>query len=577
MVNPIVQRRTVDGLLQMIEKERHGEAVDRSLLKSLLRMLADIQMYEDAFESKFLEATDVLYSQEGNRYMQETDVPKYLAHVDKRLKEEMDRLIHYLDQSTRKPLILCVEKQLLGQHLTSILQKGFDNLMLSNRIADLALMYQLFGRVRKGMEELCAAFSGFIKKQGISIVLNPEKDKTMVQELLDFKEQLDTMIAEAFMKSEKFVNAMKESFESFINKRPNKPAELIAKFVDSKLRAGNKEATEEELERLLDRIMVIFRFIHGKDVYEAFYKKDLAKRLLVGKSASVDAEKSMLSKLKQECGAAFTSKLEGMFKDMELSKDVMVQFRQYLQHQSLPWNMDMVVSILTMGYWPTYLPMDVHLPTEMVHYQETFKKFYLAKHSGRKLQWQNTLGHCVVKADFSEVKKELQVSLFQTLVLLMFNEGNEYSLEDIKQATGVEDGELRRTLQSLACGKARVIKKRPQSKDIEDGDIFTFNKEFKHKLIRIKINQVQMKETPEENVNTTERVFQDRQYQIDAAIVRIMKTRKTLSHTLLVSELYTQLKFPVKPTDLKKRIESLIERDYMERDKEIANQYHYVA
>lgn len=41
-----------------------------------------------------------------------------------------------------------------------------------------------------------------------------------------------------------------------------------------------------------------FNFHTGKDVFEAFYKKDLAKRLLVGKSASVDAEKSMLSKLK---------------------------------------------------------------------------------------------------------------------------------------------------------------------------------------------------------------------------------------------------------------------------------------
>ena len=43
--------------------------------------------------------------------------------------------------------------------------------------------------------------------------------------------------------------------------------------MDVKLRAGNKEATEEELERLLDKIMVLFRFIHGKDVFEAFYKK----------------------------------------------------------------------------------------------------------------------------------------------------------------------------------------------------------------------------------------------------------------------------------------------------------------
>lgn len=50
----------------------------------------------------------------------------------------------------------------------------------------------------------------------------------------------------------------------------------------------------------------------------------------------------------------------------------------------------------------------------------------------------------------------------------------------------------------------------------------------------------------EEQASTTERVFQDRQYQIDAAIVRIMKMRKTLSHNLLMSEVYNQLKFPVK-------------------------------
>jgi cullin-4 len=52
-----------------------------------------------------------------------------------------------------------------------------------------------------------------------------------------------------------------------------------------------------------------YRFIHGKDVFEAFYKKDLAKRLLVGKSASVDSEKSMLSKLKAECGAGKIDRL----------------------------------------------------------------------------------------------------------------------------------------------------------------------------------------------------------------------------------------------------------------------------
>uniref|UniRef100_A0A8C2WCH1 Cullin 4A n=1 Tax=Cyclopterus lumpus TaxID=8103 RepID=A0A8C2WCH1_CYCLU len=487
-----VQKRTVDGILEQIELERNGETVDRSLIRSLLGMLSDLQVYKDSFEERFLVETNRLYAAEGQRLTfkgislnQRTDVCACIP------------LFEYIfSLFRRKPLISCVEKQLLGEHITAMLQKGLRILLDENRVAELALLYQLFSKVKGGLPTLLQFWRDYIKSFGGEIVCTPEKDKDMVQDLLDFKDKMDNVAQSCFTRSEGFINAMKEAFETFINKRPNKPAELIAKYVDSKLRAGNKEATEEELERILDKIMIIFRFIHGKDVFEAFYKKDLAKRLLVGKSASVDAEKSMLSKLKHECGAAFTSKLEGMFKDMELSKDIMIQFKQYIQNQSEPSNIELTVNILTMGYWPSYIPMEVHLPPEMVKLQEVFKLFYLGKHSGRKLQWQPTLGHAVLKAEFKEGKKELQVSLFQTLVLLMFNEGEEFSMEEIRAATGIEEEELRRTLQSLACGKARVLNKNPRGKDVEDGDRFNFNNDFKHKLFRIKINQIQMKETP---------------------------------------------------------------------------------
>jgi len=438
--------------------------------------------------------------------------------------------------------------------------------------------------VKTGQQELCNKMAEYVKKRGKVIVINPEKDKTMVQELLDFKEKLDLILLQCFRNNDKFVTSLKDSFESFINQRQNKPAEMIAKFVDSKLRAGNKESSEEELEKLLDKIMVIFRFIHGKDVFEAFYKKDLAKRLLVGKSASVDSEKSMLSKLKAECGAGFTSKLEGMFKDMELSRDINVAFKQHMAHlvdsdsQSMMGDkIDLTVNVLSIAFWPTYPVMQVHIPPYMSKYQEIFNKFYQGKYSGRKLQWQASLGHCVLKANFRSGQKELQVSLFQALCLMQFNSVDEMTLEEVREASNIEDGELRRTLQSLACGKARVLSKVPKGKDINDGDKFSYNKDFTNALFKIKINQIQLKETNDEQKATEERVFQDRQYQIDAAIVRIMKMRKTLSHNLLLTELYNQLKFPVKPPDLKKRIESLIDRDYMERDKDNANQYNYVA
>ena len=259
-----VQTRTVDGILMLIEQERHGDMVDRSLLKSLLRMLSDLQIYKDAFEKKFLLATEKLYAAEGQRLINERDIPEYLNHVERRIKEENERLVHYLDPSSKWQLIHMMEKQLLSEHLSTILTKGLDDLLETNRKPELLLMYSLLGRVSGGHDELKGKLCDYVKKRGRLIVVNPEKDKTMVQELLDFKQKLDTIMQECFKSNETFIVSMKESCESFINTRQNKPAELIAKFVDSKLRAGNKEASEEELEKLLDKIMVIFRYVTKK-------------------------------------------------------------------------------------------------------------------------------------------------------------------------------------------------------------------------------------------------------------------------------------------------------------------------
>jgi Cullin family len=91
-------------------------------------------------------------------------------------------------------------------------------------------------------------------------------------------------------------------------------------------------------------------------------------------------------------------------------------------------NIDLTVNILTMGYWPSYPLLEVTLPIEMVQYQEIFNKFYLGKHSGRKLQWQPTLGHCVLRADFLSVLSQPRgilnlINLQQNLLLISGKEG----------------------------------------------------------------------------------------------------------------------------------------------------------
>lgn len=100
--------------------------------------------------------------------------------------------------------------------------------------------------------------------------------------------------------------------------------------------------------------------------YALVFVQDLAKRLLLGRSSSIDLEKSMISKLKMECGAQFTSKLEGMFKDVDVSRDLMDKFGAYvrLPSSSKP-PFDMHVHVLTSSYWPAYAKATVNVPRQV--------------------------------------------------------------------------------------------------------------------------------------------------------------------------------------------------------------------
>ena len=81
----------------LIEQERHGDMVDRSLLKSLLRMLSDLQIYKDAFEKKFLLATEKLYAAEGQRLINERDVPEYLNILVDIMRDNEDKIQTCID------------------------------------------------------------------------------------------------------------------------------------------------------------------------------------------------------------------------------------------------------------------------------------------------------------------------------------------------------------------------------------------------------------------------------------------------------------------------------------------------
>ncbi|KAK9477682.1 Cullin family-domain-containing protein [Lipomyces japonicus] len=567
--NTDISSELTSSLLKYFKLNRSGKPFDRELVKTTIHMLSTLGAYFDEFHLEFINSTQKFYSKLAEEMASSLNTGDYLKAASKYLTFESDQAKEFdFDRKTKAETAEVTRQSLIFQTIDFIIGNGFEQFVEDDDIESLSLLYSLFAQV-DGLDVTVKAWSDYIRSEGFTFVQDPSRDQEMVKSLLKFKAKLDKILEQAFKNDVKFHNALRESFESFINKRQNVPAERIAKYIDELMKIGNRQMEDTEMDDRLERVLVLFRFIQGKDTFEAFYKKDLAKRLLLNKSASDDAEAKMLQRLKVECGTGFTKKLNGMFKDMAISKDMMRAFKE--SKHATDHNVELSVNVLSQAEWPTYPDVPVILPPTMNSILEDFSNYYHSQHKGRRLFWRHSLDHCTIRADFPKGKKELGLSLFQTVVVLKFNnipDGGYLSYEEIKAETGLVDHELQRTLQSLACGKIRILSKEPKGRDVNPGDRFKVNLKLDERAYRLRINQIQLKESAQENKQTHEEVKRDRQFEIQACITRIMKARKQLTHTELVQQVIEQTKNRgvVEMSDIKKNIDKLIEKDYIERD-----------
>ena len=110
--------------------------------------------------------------------------------------------------------------------------------------------------------------------------------------------------------------------------------------------------------------------------------------------------------------------------------------------------------MLTTGSWPTSPAPKCALTPELETCCKHFEDFYTGAHQGRKLAWQINMGTADVKACFSGGRRhELNVSSFQMLILVLFNSSDSLPYREIQAQTSIPHGDLRRSLQSLACVK----------------------------------------------------------------------------------------------------------------------------
>ena len=576
--------------LGAVLRERNGESVDRQLLHAASGMLIELgakshAFYEEVVEAPLLEATAEFYRAESDELVASASCDEYLRRAEERIDEEQARVGNYLIDETGGKLADVLYRELVQRHVSTLVamdQSGCVAMLRDDKVYGLRRMWKLFSRVDGGVEAITKCVLSLADEMGLSIVEDDARAKDpigSVQAVLDLKHKFDSIIAEAFDGDKRAVVVLNQAFEHFMNVRPGWP-EKLSLFLDDQLKRGIKSLNELQVEDLLDRALMLFRFLNDKDLFERYYKAHLSKRLLLSRTVSDDAERSMISKLKTECGFSFTSKLEGMFTDIRLSADAMDNFRASLAKRSMSLPIELSVSVLTTGFWPTAAAGNCVLPSEAMLCCDEFKRNYLATHTGRRLTWQYNLGQAELRARFPLRRHELVVSTYAMCILLLFNNADALTYKDIAQALQIDAGDLVRNLQSLASGKYRVLTKEPKGKDVNETDIFHYNAKFTNKTIKFKIATVSAKtETVEQRSETMAKNDEDRKHLIEAYIVKVMKMRKRLSHNLLVAEVTKQLGARFRPSVavIKKRLESLLEREYITRTQDDRSVYEYLA
>ncbi|TIB15518.1 hypothetical protein E3P92_01649 [Wallemia ichthyophaga] len=406
----------------------------------------------------------------------------------------------------------------------------------------------------------------------------------------------------------------KESFSKGLQFRANKPAEMIAKFLDSLLK--DKRGQGENMEKVVDGAVELFRIVKDKDMFSAFYTLSLARRLVKNTSASNDNERDLISRITKVAGSDFTQNWEEMMKDIEISDEISNKFRD--AHQTKLQR----ATIVQAARWPfkgQHLSLrvkdmadkdasevakqahisqgDVTIPQWMTEELVEFTQYYQGVHANRCLTWNHSLAEVSLNGEFESnggerSEKEIIMPLPASLILMVFNdkdEGEKVSYDELAQSTGLPEGELKRMLQSLSFGKVKLLQrfKKKDSwagKEIKSSDSFAVVKVLEHPRKRFRLPIITAEVDVEESKETTAEVESARVFALQASAVRVLKARKKINVNELIHEVIADIekRLTLKnemglAKQIKQTIEGLIEKDYAERIEGQRNMLHVMS
>jgi len=557
-----------------------------------------LKLYQEKFEVRFLEETSTFYGHQARKFLETGDVGNYMTQVLKVLKDEECRAFEFLDKTTISKQTEKLAKSLIHDNLEFLFEEA--KTMVHNENADhLHKLYQLLKDMENPLARLVKMFKSYVESVGKEKIKEAKTPKDFVDIIClhydNFKRFVDNVFNEETVMDHQFITgnprspdknfieSLKDAMRTVVNhkdssKERSRAPELLAQYSDQLLR---KKTDDGHIDDKLDEVIKCLEFVSEKDLFQGNYTRRLAKRLIFGQSSNTEAERVMIEKLKTVCVYEFSSKIKRMYEDIKNSACQQEEFNKKYQDQT--FHLD--VKVLQDGCWPfSKVQQNFNLPNTLEASLQNYTSFYEEKHTNRRLKWIYNHSHADLRTCATQKMYVLKVTTFQLGILNSFNEADQLTLSEIRRETALDNKELLKQIKPCVENDILKIVTGQSINELTDETLFAANDAFMKRGTTVKLVPSSQKDKGDnlsagdiKSVNQS--VEEDRKFWVQACIARIMKSLKEATYSTLIQRIHSEAANRFQPSTslIKKSIEVLLEKSFIERKPETPDTYLYVA
>ena len=552
--------------------------------------------YQDEWFKYFESETIKYIRNKAERDIKNNSAPEYVKCELKYLDEEDERLDSYVYGGYHARIKEINYEYLIKNNAQQIvdMDTGINNMFKTKKKDELNEVYQLFSFYPECLKLIQSSFRAYIRERLLALYNDKEfsKDpKKFVPALIDLKKEMDEIVVLCFANDNDFQDQENKEFSVLMSK-DHYPKQL-ANYADFCMRNGFKGKSEEEIEGTLNDIISIFKNINSKLVFQSETEKKMSDRLIKGLSINMNAEKMLISKLKQENGVTYVSKMNEMISDLEKNKAEYEGYKLSKSHGA-PAGIKFNIQVISQSAWDINKSNmeKIEVPLFLQNCIDDFQSFYLGRHQQTKLIWCLSLSRIEIQYLYLQNKNISTSTLPQFLALYYLEQKGNLKLETIATLLGCNVKKVIYDIRGLifnpsfnpkgTTDKGVILSNIDEkTKEFKPSTEISINRKFSVNRQKFNTLPLPQKKTADEiKASEMEEAQIIKKYQdniLQATVTRIMKSRigQETSHVWLVGEASKQVDlFKAQPQQIKENIEKLIEKNIIKRK---GASYEYIA